>query len=179
MRYNYLQFTVFVTLIVLAGCGSSAPEVAVEAKISQQSDGSVSLKIEDATCYKSPSNPSDNTAEWNFVISKPGRYNVWIATATVDTMDLKYGDAVKISLGDEDRLEGKPVGNKIILDSSDVTPPYYRADSFMGTFYIQQAGEYNIQVISEKAIPAEELAITDHTSMPAKFMSVMLTPSTR
>jgi hypothetical protein len=112
------------------------------------------------------------------IVSKPGRYKVWLTSATKDTMDLQYISTVKISLQDE-RLELRPVGDKIVLNANGIKYPYYRADSYMGTFYIQEPGEYNVQVISEKAVAQSDKTqgqpITDHT----KMMSVFLTPMTR
>jgi hypothetical protein len=93
-------------------------------------------------------------------------------------MNLQYAGAVRINLLD-DRLEGRPVGDKIVLDASEVKYPYYRADSYMGTFYIQEPGEYSIQVISEKAVPANEEVLINSSDSPAKLMSVILTPKTR
>jgi hypothetical protein len=43
-----------------------------EHRIVQESDGTVSLKIEKAACYNDAVNPSNNTADWNVVITKPG-----------------------------------------------------------------------------------------------------------
>ena len=147
-------------------------------KIQQQADGTISLDIRKASVYKSPVDPANNTAEWDFIVSKAGRYNVWLSTATIDTMNLQYAGAVRINLLD-DRLEGRPVGDKIVLDASEVKYPYYRADSYMGTFYIQEPGEYSIQVISEKAIPASEEVKVNSSDSPARLMSVILTPKTR
>lgn len=93
-------------------------------------------------------------------------------------MDLRYSSSVKISLQDE-RIEAKPVGNKIVLNADDVKYPYYRADSYMGTFYIEQAGEYSIQVINEKVISVDKKEDSDNSSNPTRMMSVVLTPMTR
>jgi hypothetical protein len=147
-------------------------------KILQQEDGSFSLSLEQAAFYKSEIDSSCNTAEWNIVVSVPGRYNVWLTSATRDTMNLSYINSVKINLEDE-RLEAKPVGDKIILNASDVKLPYYRAESFMGTFYIQEAGEYNLQVISEKVGCTDPKHETSSMQDNTKLMSVVLTPMTR
>jgi hypothetical protein len=147
-------------------------------KIQQQADGTISLNMDKASCYNDVQNPSSNTAEWDFVVSKAGRYSVWLSSATVDTMHLQYASSVKISLLDE-RLDVKPVGDKIVLDANDVKYPYYRADSYMGSFYIQEPGEYSIQVISEKVMPQKDVASAPATSNHTKLMSVILTPMTR
>jgi hypothetical protein len=180
-----ILFTVL--LLVVAGlidsCSNSTADKSEnsgknDGKIKQQADGTIFLNIEKASCYKDQVNPSWNTAEWVFVVSKPGRYNVWLSSATIDTMHLQYASSVKISLLDE-RLDVQPVGNKIVLNSNDVKYPYFRADSYMGSFYIQEQGEYSIQVISEKAIPQKDIASASASPIHTKLMSVILTPMTR
>jgi len=143
----------------------------------QQEDGTVSLKLDKAACYSDEVNPSNNTAEWNIVISKPGRFKVWLTSATKDTTDLSYANSVRISLSD-DTLVGNPACDKIVQNSGDVHYPYFRADSYMGSFYVSEPGEYNIQIISEKVITknaeTKKASPTDDTML----MSVMLTPLT-
>ena len=146
--------------------------------VQQNDDGTIDLHIEKASCYNDNTNPSCNTAEWNIIVSKPGRYKVWLSSATKDTMDLRYKSTVKISLQDE-RLDVKPVGDKIVLNANDVKYPYYRADSYMGTFYIQDPGEYSIQVISEKAVAKSDHTQGNPINDDTKMMSVFLTPMTR
>jgi hypothetical protein len=147
-------------------------------KILQQNDGSISLKLAKADCYSDLSNPSNNTAEWSIVISNPGHFNVWLSSATKDTSVLKYANSVKISLMD-DRLEANPACDKIVQNSSDVRYPYFRADSFMGSVYVSEPGEYNIQLISEKVIASESKSNSSTMADDTKLMSVMLTPSAR
>jgi hypothetical protein len=172
-----------IVLAIACSCGSSEGNrknriSKSESQIKQQEDGIIALNIEKASRYNDKMNPSCNTAEWDFIVSKAGRYGVWLSTATKDTMDLQYPNSVKINLLDE-RLEGKPVGDKIVLNASGVNYPYYRADSYMGTFYIQEPGEYSIQVISEKVPPKEKIKEESAISDPTKLMSVILTPLTR
>ena len=177
-RFLFILSVIAVSLTTYS-CNNSGKKIASnDGKIKQMADGTIDLHIEKAACYHDSKNPSSNTAEWNIIVSKAGRYKVWLSSATIDTMDLKYDNSVKISLQDE-RLDVKPVGDKIVLNTNDVKYPYFRADSFMGTFYIQEPGEYNLQVISEKVgsqsdvkNPGKEI---DHT----KLMSVFLTPMTR
>lgn len=176
-----LQVTI---LSALNSCGNSGSKLAIDdtigsEKILQQEDGTLSLTIEKASFYKNEVDPSCNTAEWNIVVSKPGRYSVWLSSATKDTMNLCYTNSVKINLEDE-RLEAKPIGDRIVLNANDVKYPYYRADSYMGSFYIQEAGEYNLQVISEKVGNATDVkAIVNPSEESTKLMSVILTPMTR
>jgi hypothetical protein len=167
-------------ILICASCTNSGSGKIISSsdKVTQQADGTISLKLEKASFYKCETDPSNNTAEWNIVVSRPGTYGVWISTATTDTMNLRYSGSVKINLQDE-RIEARPNGDKIVLNALDVKYPYFRADSYMGTFYIEQPGEYSIQVISEKVIPVsrkEEVAKNDNTT---RMMSVVLTPMTR
>jgi hypothetical protein len=183
MRSIFIKLSVFFFVSITFSCGNSGkggsnPESSSIGKITQGKDGTFDLNIEKASRYSDHVNPACNTAEWSIVVSKPGRYKVWLSSATTDTMDLQYSNSVKISLLDE-RLDVKPVSDKIVRNTTDVKYPYFRADSFMGTFYIQEAGEYNLQVISEKISGKSENdqanAGMDHT----KLMSVILTPVTR
>jgi hypothetical protein len=150
----------------------------VQNKILQQSDGTISLKVDKADCYQDMLNPSSNTAEWNVVVSKSGRFNVWLSSATKDTTDLKYNNSVMLSILDN-RIEARPACDKIIHNSSDVTYPYFRADSFLGSLYIQDTGLYNIQIISEKIVPKDIKKAESSGSDNSKLLSVFLTPITR
>ena len=146
--------------------------------ISRQNDGSFLLKLEDAVCYSDRVNPSGNTAEWKFVIPGPGRYKVWLSSATKDTINLNYANSVKISLLDN-HLEKNPECDKIIRNSSDVAYPYFRTDSYMGSFYFPEPGEYNIQVISEKVVTRNIGSQNNTQADNTKLMSLILVPMTR
>jgi hypothetical protein len=183
MRNILFTVLLMVAIALMNSCSNSTSDKSKttsknDGKIKQEADGTIFLNIEKASCYKDEANPSWNTAEWVFVVSKPGRYNVWLSSATIDTMNLQYASSVKISLLDE-RLDVQPVGNKIVLNSNDVKYPYYRADSYMGSFYIQEEGEYSIQVISEKALPQKDIASASSSPIHTKLMSIILTPMTR
>ncbi len=147
-------------------------------KIVQQKDGTISLKVDKAECYQDAVNPSSNTAEWNIVVSKSGRYDVWLSSATKDTTDMKYKNSVQLSIRDN-RFEKLPVVNRVIQNSSDVSRPYYQADSFIGSLYIQDTGVYSVQVISDRILPkdlkASGISADDHT----KILSVSLTPAAK
>lgn len=177
----------FYVLVILAGivlfssCGNKGYQKdtknkIVQNKILQQKDGTISLKVDKADLYEDEVNPSTNTAEWNVVVSKSGRFNVWLSSATKDTTDLKYNNSVRLSILDN-RLEAHPACDKIILNSSDVTYPYFRADSFIGSLYIQDTGLYNIQIISEKIVPKN--IQKEESSENSKLLSVFLTPTIR
>lgn len=143
-------------------------------KILQQSDGTISLKVDKADCYQDKTNPSSNTAEWSVFVSKSGRFDVWMSSATKDTTDLKYGSSVKLSILDN-RIEAVPACDKIVHNSMDVSYPYFRADSFLGSLYIQDTGLYSVQIISEKILPKDSKKDLENS----KLLSVFLKPATR
>jgi len=147
-------------------------------KILQQEDGTISLKVEKADCYSDMENPASNTAEWNVKVSKSGRFDVWLSSATKDTTDLKYKNSVMLSVRDN-RIEAKPECDNIILNSSEVSYPYFRADSFIGSLFIQDTGLYSIQLISEKILPKDYKDSESSEDENSKFLSVFLTPITR
>ncbi len=167
--------------ITVSSCGNhGSPKVSedVENRIMQQEDGTVTLKLAEAAIYNDLADPAGNTAEWEVVITKPGRYWVWLSSATKDTMDLKYSQAVKISLLD-DLLEGKPVCNRISENAGFVQDSYFIAESYMGSFFIPDSGEYKVQVISEKVDP-KNLEEQNTSSLDDTMMiSVQLTPAIR
>jgi len=176
----YLLVVIFFTM--LASCSNNTKNRLTEGSdtvfITQRDDGTISLDVEKATCYHNRTDPSLNTAEWSIKISKPGRYGVWLISAAKDTMDLGYKAPVRVDFNGE-RLEVKPVGNKIVKNSREVKSPYYRAESFVGSFYVQNPGEYNIQVISEKIIALDNKANWQNEPVNTMLMSVMLTPMSK
>lgn len=148
----------------------------VQNKILQQKDGTISLKVDKADCYQDKENPATNTAEWNVVVSKSGRFNVWLTSSTKDTTDLKYNSSVMLSILDN-RIEAHPSIDKIIHNSSEVNYPYFRADSFIGSMYIQDTGLYNVQIISEKIIAKDLIKSGLKNEDTSKLLSVFLTPA--
>ena len=183
MRKIIIELLSVAFIAGLISCGNPGSNLAGDnsndsEKILQQEDGTLSLSIEKASFYSDEVDPSCNTAEWNIVVSKPGRYSVWLSSATRDTMNLSYANSVKINLEDE-RLEVKPIGDRIVMNANEVKLPYYRADSYMGTFYIQEAGEYNLQVISEKVCSKDVKPEVNKSEDNTKLMSVILTPMSR
>jgi len=136
------------------------------------------LHVNKAGSYRDKKNPSINTAEWNVVISKSGRFDVWLSSATIDTTDLGYKNKVLLNIRNN-VLEIQPVVNKIIKNSSEVESPYFKADSFMGAMYIQDTGLYLVQIISDKILP-EDIHDTDEKVIEkTKLLSVTLTPVIR
>jgi hypothetical protein len=87
MKRSYLVWVVLTGVILLISCNSTVrPDVngtmVADNKILQQEDGTISLNINRADCYQDVVNPATNTAEWNVVVSKKGRYDVWLSSAT-------------------------------------------------------------------------------------------------
>jgi hypothetical protein len=147
-------------------------------RVLQQDDGSIALILDKAACYCDNANPSSNTAEWDVIISKPGRFNIWLSSATKDTTVLHYANSVKITLLDK-QLEVNPACDKIIHNTGELPSSYFRAESYMGSFYVQEPGEYSIQVISEKVIAKNTATPKTSPADVTMLMSVMLTPMTR
>jgi hypothetical protein len=174
---------ILVTVVLLNSCGNSGEQKVlknnvVQNKILQQKDGTISLKVDNADCYQDAVNPSSNTAEWSVLVSKSGRFNVWLSSATKDTTDLKYKNSVRLNILDN-RLEVHPACDKIFRNSTEVSYPYFRADSFLGSLYIQDTGLYNIQIISEKIVARDINKAISSDTENSKILSVFLTPTTR
>jgi hypothetical protein len=181
MRRKSIGCIIILTVIVLWSCGrnnSTNDTKDSENRVVQQDNGIVSLTLAKAGCYCDKVNPSNNTADWNFVISKPGRFKVWLSSATKDTSDLRYANSVRISLLDN-HLEVNPACDKIIQNAEEVQYPYFRADSYVGSVYVSEPGEYNIQVISDKVVEGSAGAQGSVQANDTRLMSVILTPATR
>lgn len=149
----------------------------VQNKILQEPDGTISLKVDKADCYHDAVNPSENTAEWNVVVSKSGRFNIWLSSATKDTTDLNYKDSIMLNILDK-RIHALPEVDKVVLNSGEVQYPYFRADSFVGSLYIQDTGMYNVQIISEKIFPKDLKKSEPSGVENSKLLEVFLTPAT-
>jgi hypothetical protein len=143
--------------------------------IMQQQDGTISLEVTKADTYRDVNEPESSTAEWNVVVSKSGRYDVWLASATKDTNRLQYSNAVMLSVKD-DLLEARPSVDKVIQNSTDVSYPYYRAESFLGSLYLKDTGVYSFQVISDRIVP-EDKENNPNGKEVTKLLSVSLTPA--
>ena len=91
-------------------------------------------------------------------------------------MDLQYKYPVVVNFNDRQRIQAKPVGNEIVLDSKEAGDNYYRADSRLGSVYIDKPGNYYIQVVSEKVMPesATGKSISDeHTRLKSLILKPM------
>jgi len=181
MRNKVFAYLVSLVLIQVWSCGHDGHKNDLRNagnRILQKDDGTFSLKLDNAACYSDVKNPSGNTAEWIIVISKPGRFDVWLSSATKDTTDLDYANSVKISLVDKE-LEADPACDKIISNPGEYPSSYFRADSHMGSLFISEPGEYHIQVISEKVIAKNTAIQNSSIADDTMLMSVILTPMTR
>lgn len=174
-----LLFAVSLIAVLGVSCNRSGIKGDVEEAnlVMQQDDGTVMLDMDKAECYSDEADPSSNTAEWKVAISKAGRYKIWLSSATKDTMNLSYTYKIKVNLQDN-QLDLKPEYNKIIQDSDEVEYPYFQADSYMGTFYIPEPGEYIVQIISELVDSDPRSNIAGLTE-DIELMSLVLAPSTR
>ena len=185
MRKIALVFFVVAGMGLAGSCGNSEVKTgtnksAKENVIRQKEDGSIRLSLDKADFYSDVVNRQCNTAEWSVVVSKSGRYDVWLSSATRDTNDLKYKNSVLVSLGDQNlRIEGRPTCDRIIQNSSDVSYPYFRADSFMGTMYIRDTGKVEIHVNSEQILPKDYKPDKQSAAELSKLLSVSFTPSVR
>ncbi len=168
-------------MLMLSYCGNAGRRNVSENRkenIKQLADGTLSLKIDKADCYSDADNPSGNTAEWSVVLSKSGKYNVWLTSATKDTTNLRYRNSVLVSIADNS-LEAKPGCDKIIRNSSDVSYPYYRADSYLGSLFIPDTGVVYVQVVSEKIFPKNYNQGDISGEEISRLLSISFTPVTR
>jgi len=180
MKRGYFVWMILMGIAMVTSCNNQSLSDKTRSNVSenrifQKTDGSISLKIDKADCYHDVVNPSSNTAEWNIVVSRSGRYDVWLSSATTDTTNLRFDDSVLLSIRDS-RLEAMPAVNRVVHNSTVVSSPYYQADSFMGSLYIQDTGLYNVQVISDKILPDDFRSPGSAENDMTKIVSVSLTP---
>jgi hypothetical protein len=181
MRRRFFPIIYGLVIVLTWSCGQTGNiknTQEAENTIMQQADGTVSLKLDKAVCYSDAVNPTNNTADWNIVISKPGRFKVWLTSATKDTSGLSYSSSVRVNILD-DHLEVNPAVDKIVQNSADVPNSYFRADSYVGSFYVPEPGEYNIQVISDKVTAKNAGSKNNPQIDDTMLMSVILTPAIR
>lgn len=170
----------FLLLIIIAGgCGNNNTNDSnkqTEPEITEQEDGSIVLDLEKAYLLQDSLHPDMNTAEWSFRIKSKGRYELWLSSYTRDTMDLHYESPVIINF-EQKRIRANPVGNEIILDTPGTGKDYYRADSRLGSLYIDSPGDYSIQIVSAKVRPHE--TISERTGLRhTELRSLILKPMT-
>ena len=158
------------TIMVSCG-GKEIKEPRSETKMGE--NRTISLNIESAIVLDNLEYPGNNTAEWQFNVDKPGRYEVWLSSLTLDTMDMKFNDIVTISLNDE-RIEARPVGNRVESKPTGMTH-YHLADSYIGTFYIDTPGQQTLQVISDRIHDPMTAKEAERTGNHTVIKSVKLT----
>jgi len=179
MNKTIFLLAVITGINLLISCSDPKPVSLSGAEmIRQQADGTISLRLDKADCYVDLKNPSDNTAEWNVKVSKSGRYNVWISSATLDTTNLKYKTSVMVNVQDK-MIQARPNCDRIIVNSSEVQYPYFKADSFIGSLYLQDTGQFYIQVTSEMILPKGHHLNESSAAEIAKLISVSFMPETR
>jgi hypothetical protein len=176
MKRTIVYFIAIAGISLFISCNNTKPKSGSTAKaIKQQEDGTISLKLDKADCYVDMEDRSDNSAEWNVVVSKTGRYDVWITSATLDTTDLKYKNPVMVNVQDR-MIAARPDCDKIIANSKDVPYPYFRADSFIGSLYIPDTGQFYIQVTSEMIMPKDYEISGASAADITKLISVSFEP---
>lgn len=178
---NRAVFMGMVFVLSLTACNDNGEvsrrgKHAVSDQNTEKTDG-VTLLIKDAALIQVDSNPQYNTAEWHFTVLKPGRFDVWLSSLTCDTAHLQFGDNVVITAGDS-RLTKMPIGDEIVVEDKSVQEPWYRADSHMGSIFFSKAGEYQVQVISDRVerrtADLSDLSIDKHTLINSLILKPMV-----
>lgn len=162
----------FASLALLWSCGhqsGSTSEIQGRLGDASAQDGGVVLLVEKADLLQLEDRPEYNTAEWLVTVDKPGRYDIWLSSLTLDTLQLNYSDDVIVTAG-ETRLTKMPLGDLIVTGDKSVTGPWYRADSHMGSVFFSKPGEYPVQVISDKLESR-----SDNLSNPAADRQTLIT----
>jgi hypothetical protein len=179
MKQIVLGFLVIAGIGVMFSCSDNSPQKKINPKkVTQRDDGTISLGLDKADRYTDMEERTVNTAEWNVVVRRSGRYDVWISSATLDTTSLNYKNSVMVCVQDK-MIQALPDCDKIITNSRDVSHPYFRADSFIGTLYLKDTGEFYIQVTSEMILPEDYNIGETSAAEIAKLISVSFTPVTR
>ncbi len=173
-----MSFLLLLLAGIIAGCSSSANEkTGLDAldqdRIVQHENGTLLLSIDDADCYSDENNPVANTAEWNAFIKKTGRYDIWLASATRDTISLNYRNSVHLNFKDIN-IDANPRCDDILTGVSDLPESYYMANSYIGTVYIQDTGAIDVQFISEQILPE-----SSHNYADSRFVYLCFKPEAR
>ena len=145
--------------------------------ITQQEDGTIVLDLEKAYLLEDSLHPDMNTAEWSVRIKSKGRYELWLSSYTRDTMDLKYEGPVYIHFQDKSIKAESIIGNEIVLDTPGLGEMYFRADSKLGSVYIENPGDFSIQLVGSKVRHFEITALNNSTRH-TELRSLILKPIT-
>lgn len=155
-----MRYCLLLLIIIAGGCVNKQADDLNKQKvpgITEQEDGSIVLDLEKAYLLQDSLHPDMNTAEWAFRVESTGRYELWLSSFTRDTMNLHYEVPVIINF-EQKRIRANPIGNEIILDTPGTGKDYYRADSRLGSLYIDSPGDYRIQIVSAKVRPCEDFS---------------------
>lgn len=175
------EFFVIVLILVFASsCGNRNNDSNIDQStsfITQQEDGTVVLDLEKAYLLEDSLHPDMNTAEWSVRIKSKGRYELWLTSYTKDTMDLQYEGPVYINFQDKRIKAETIIGNEIVLDTPGLGDMYFRADSKLGSIYVENPGDYNIQLVGSKVRPFETTALSNSTRH-TELRSLILKPIT-
>ncbi len=167
--FNGITVLAIAVLAGFASCGNEGKNNSANDKgngdVAARGEGVV-LLIADADLIEVDGNPQYNTAEWVFRVEKPGRYDVWLSSLTLDTTRLRFAENVVITAG-ETKLAKKPSGDQIVTEDESVKEPWFRADSHMGSIFFSKPGEYPVQVISDRVEAhgndLSQLSLDEHT----------------
>lgn len=167
--FNGITVLTIAVLVGFASCGNEGSNKGANNKgkgDAAVSEEGVVLMIADADLIEVDGNPQYNTAEWLFRVDKPGRYDVWLSSLTLDTTQLRYAENVVITAG-ETKLAKKPVGDQIVTGDKSVKEPWFRADTHMGSIFFSKPGEYPVQVISDRVeahgTDLSQISLEEHT----------------
>lgn len=179
-RTIYFSLGFIFIIIISAACGEGKPESSTEDQLSyitSQEDGSIVLDLEKAYLLQDSLHPDMNTAEWFFRVKEKGRYELWLSSYTRDTMNLRYDSPVYINFRDKKIKAESIIGNEIVLDTPNIGNMYYRADSRLGSVYVEKAGDYNIQISGSQVRPCE-VSSQNTSSRHTELRSLILKPMT-
>ncbi len=173
-------FTVVLIFVLASSCGNRTDENLREERISyitQEENGTIILDLEKAYLLQDSLHPDMNTAEWFISVKNKGRYELWLSSYTRDTMDLQYEGPVFVNFLDK-RIKAESIkGNEIVLDTPGLGNMFFRADSKLGSVYIQNPGNYNIQLVCSKVRPCETTLLSN-SSRHTELRSLILKPIT-
>lgn len=173
-------FVIVLILVFASSCGNrnnGSNSDLSSSYITQQEDGTIVLNLEKAYLLEDSLHPDMNTAEWSIRIKSKGRYELWLTSYTKDTMDLQYDGPVFINFQDKRIKVESIIGNEIVLDTPGLDKKYFRADSKLGSLYIENPGDYNIQLVGSKVRPFETSSL-GNSSRHTELRSLILKPMT-
>ena len=167
--FNGITVLAIAFLVGFASCGREGKSNGTNMKGTGEATAAgegIVLLIADADLIEVDGNPQYNTAEWLFRVEKPGRYDVWLSSLTLDTTQLRFAENVVITAG-ETKLAKKPVSDEIVTGDESVKEPWFRADTHMGSIFFSKPGDYPVQVISDRVEAhgndLSQISLEEHT----------------